>query len=131
MPGHKYQKGHKKFEGSGMQKGMKRKATSAREAMEAAGCDPIEGMIRIAQDEANKPELRGKMFAELAQYIWPKLKAIEHKGLGGESNGQATIDEMRQKLIDAVAELPDDVRFIIAKRLMVAEEEKVIDGIRG
>ena len=28
-------------------------------------------------DQENSPELRGKMFAELAQYIAPKRKAVE------------------------------------------------------
>jgi len=88
-----------------MQKGMKHKATSAREAMEAAGCDPIEGMIRIAQDANNKPELRGKMFAELAQYVWPKLRAIEHSGVGGAPIGiQVSASEELARRIDALAE---------------------------
>src|SRR5438128_8870645 len=30
-------------------------------------CDPIEGMVRIAQDEKHSPELRGRMYSELAQ----------------------------------------------------------------
>jgi hypothetical protein len=41
-------------------------------------CDPITGMALIAMDEAHPPELRGRMFAELAQYIAPKRKAVEH-----------------------------------------------------
>ncbi len=40
--------------------------------------DPIEGMARIAMDEDNTPELRGRMYSELAQYVAPKRKAIEH-----------------------------------------------------
>ena len=28
--------------------------------LEALGCDPIEGMARIAMDQSNSPELRGK-----------------------------------------------------------------------
>ncbi len=47
-------------------------------------CDPISGMAKIALDENNSPELRGRMFSELAQYIAPKRKAIEHTGQGGE-----------------------------------------------
>ncbi len=47
-------------------------------------CDPIEGMAKIAADEKNSPELRGRMFSELAQYIAPKRKAIEHSGESGE-----------------------------------------------
>jgi len=40
-------------------------------------CDPIEGMAQIAMNEAHPPELRGRMFAELAQYVYPKRKAVE------------------------------------------------------
>jgi hypothetical protein len=46
-------------------------------------CDPIRGMAQIAMDESNEPALRGKMFAELAQYIHPKRKALEHSGPDG------------------------------------------------
>lgn len=41
-------------------------------------CDPIEGMVTIAMNAENAPELRGRMFSELAQYVAPKRKAIEH-----------------------------------------------------
>ena len=41
-------------------------------------CDPIEGMVTIAMNTENAPELRGRMFSELAQYVAPKRKAIEH-----------------------------------------------------
>jgi len=40
------------------------------------GCDPIEGMARIAMDAANPIEVRARMFAELAGYVAPKRKAI-------------------------------------------------------
>lgn len=42
------------------------------------GVDPIEGMARLAMDPNNTPELRGRMYAELAQYVAPKRKAVEH-----------------------------------------------------
>ena len=42
------------------------------------GCDPIQGMAALAMDVDNSPELRGRMFAELAQYVAPKRKAVEH-----------------------------------------------------
>ncbi len=35
--------------------------------LEELGCDPVEGMARIAMNPKNKPELRGRMFAELTQ----------------------------------------------------------------
>ena len=41
------------------------------------GCDPIEGMARLALDESNPPELRGRMYAELAGFLYPKKRAVE------------------------------------------------------
>lgn len=60
-------------------------------------CDPIEGMAKLAQDKSNTPELRGRMYSELAQYVAPKRKAIE---LAAEVNNTveyphiATADEL-------------------------------------
>jgi hypothetical protein len=34
-------------------------------------------------DTKTSPDLRGRMFAELAQYVAPKRKAIEHSSDGG------------------------------------------------
>jgi hypothetical protein len=50
------------------------------ERLEALGCDPIEGMARIAMDINTPIDLRSKLYSELAQYIAPKRKAIEHTG---------------------------------------------------
>lgn len=47
------------------------------ERLEAMGCDPIEGMARIAMDEAAPLEIRARMYAELAQYVHPKRKPLE------------------------------------------------------
>ena len=47
--------------------------------LEALGCDLIEGMVQLAMDQANPPELRGRMYAELAGYLFPKRKATEVK----------------------------------------------------
>lgn len=59
-------------------KGTPNRVTADVQARLAAlKCDPIEGMAQLALDPANPPELRGRMFAELAQYIAPKRKAIE------------------------------------------------------
>jgi hypothetical protein len=44
------------------------------------GCDPIAGMVALANDPDVSPELRGKMFAELAGYVHPKRRAVEHTG---------------------------------------------------
>ncbi len=62
----------------GRTKGTPNKATvSIIEKLAALGCDPIEGMARIAMDERNTPELRARMLAELANYVAAKRKAVE------------------------------------------------------
>jgi hypothetical protein len=65
---------------SGRPKGSRNKQTLAvTDRLEELGCDPIEGMARIAMDEKADPSLRAQMFKELAQYIAPKRKAVEMK----------------------------------------------------
>ena len=53
------------------------------ERLALLGCDPIEGMARIAMDMTTPVEVRARMFAELAGYVAPKRKAIEHAALTG------------------------------------------------
>jgi hypothetical protein len=80
-----FQMGHGGFRpGAGRKKGVPNKATLDVQARLAAlGCDPIEGMALIAMDAANPPELRGRMYSELAQYVAPKRKAVEMGGPNG------------------------------------------------
>ena len=62
----------------GRVKGTLNKATQDVQArLKELGCDPIEGMVILATDQSNSPELRGRMFSELAQYVAPKRKAVE------------------------------------------------------
>jgi hypothetical protein len=70
----------------GREKGTPNKRTQeVIERLAALRCDPIEGMARIAMDETNPPELRGRMLAELAGYCYPKRKAVELSGDGNEA----------------------------------------------
>jgi hypothetical protein len=46
-----------------------RKTKEVAELLESFGCDPIEGMVRIANDPQNSPELRGRMHSDLARYV--------------------------------------------------------------
>ena len=50
------------------------------EMLDSLECNPIEGMVRIAEDESVELSLRARMYTELAQYVAPKRKAIEHSG---------------------------------------------------
>jgi hypothetical protein len=57
-----------------------RSTAELKQTLEALGCDPLEGMARIAMDESQPTTLRANMYRELAQYVAPKRKALEHKG---------------------------------------------------
>ena len=47
------------------------------ELLESLGHNPIEAMVQIATDPNASLELRGRMNAELAHYVYPKRKAVE------------------------------------------------------
>lgn len=67
--------GHKT---GGRKKGTpNRRTAEVAERLAALDCDPLEGMAALAMDDSNAPELRGRMYAELAQYLYPKRRAIE------------------------------------------------------
>ena len=85
------------------------------ERLTALNCDPIEGMARIAMDDANSPELRGRMYAELAQYVAPKRKAVEHSSEDG--SGEITVRWMTP-----------DVRSLPASELVDHVLQRIADG---
>lgn len=91
----------------GERRGGRVKGTPNRATLDVAdklrklGCDPIEGMARIAMgvDGDGNPlnpqpsiELTAKMHAELAQYVAPKRKAVEHSGSVGVRHEDAVKD---------------------------------------
>jgi hypothetical protein len=41
------------------------------------GCDPIEGLARIAMDANNSVEIRLRAYSELAPYIAARRKAVD------------------------------------------------------
>jgi hypothetical protein len=57
-----------------------RKTREIGELLESLGHNPIEAMVAIATDPNASLELRGRMNAELAQYVYPKRKAVEVAG---------------------------------------------------
>lgn len=40
-------------------------------------CDPIRGMARIANNRKNDAGLRLKAYSDLAQYVYPRRRAVE------------------------------------------------------
>jgi hypothetical protein len=70
--------------GQGRPKGALNKRTrDVIDKLAALDCDPIAGMALIAMDERNSIEVRARMFVELAQYVAPKRKAVEHSADAG------------------------------------------------
>ena len=68
----------------GRKKGTPNKnSVSARELLDRLGCNPLEGLAEIAADESNPIEIRTRAYSELAQYVSPKLRAMELTGGGG------------------------------------------------
>jgi hypothetical protein len=56
------------------------KTVAVSNLLDSLDCNPIEGMARIAMNEKHPPELRGRMYAELAQYVYPKRKSVQLAG---------------------------------------------------
>lgn len=61
-----------------------RQTRDVQELLASLGCDPIQGMAEIASNPEASLELRGRLNAELAKYVYPKGRAAEHTGAGGE-----------------------------------------------
>ncbi len=57
-----------------------RKTQAVIDRLDALGCDPIEGMAKIAMDEKVEMSIWAQMYKELAQYVASKRKAIEVSG---------------------------------------------------
>lgn len=82
-PGKPFEKGNR-ANPSGRPKGLKNKKTLQIEAMlEKLGCNPIENMVTMLKDVNVDNAIKCKLNCELANYIYPKRKAIEHAGPGG------------------------------------------------
>lgn len=47
------------------------------------GFCPLEKMCEMAVDETNDVNIRLTASKEVAQYVYPKLKSVEHMGEGG------------------------------------------------
>ena len=50
------------------------------ERLKELGCDPVEGLARIAKnaEQGGKPALAAKVYSDLLGYVAPKLKSVEH-----------------------------------------------------
>jgi hypothetical protein len=92
-------------------------------------------MALIATNENNPVELRARMFVELAQYVAPKRKAVEHSGDGAML--EALLLKLDAEHVDGAATrwLPADLGFKlfgislkIAGRLIATKNCGVVSG---
>lgn len=86
-----FTRGMKRPENAGRRKGVKTKvvalhiAPTVQERLEQLGCDPIEGLVEIATNQKYGVGVRARCLAELAQFVYPKRKSVEHVGLVGDT----------------------------------------------
>jgi hypothetical protein len=80
----------------------------SREVAELLGslwCNPIEGMARIATDPKVEVAIRARMYAELAKYVHPQLKAVDHSGSIGEPHDEATDGSPSERILRKLSEM--------------------------
>ncbi len=100
-------KGMKKVAGSGRKVGTPCKlASDVRARLQELGCDPIEGMAKLAMDEKTPVAIAQRCHAELAQYVYPKRRAVEISGIDGaaiEVNDNSSAIESLKARIAGIA----------------------------
>jgi len=47
------------------------------ERLAELACDPVEGLVRIANDPATDAALRARVYADLLPYLFPRRKSVE------------------------------------------------------
>src|SRR5262249_52745209 len=69
------------YKTGGRQAGTPNKATvELQQKLAALGCDPIIEMATIAENPAHAVEIRLRAYSEIAQYVYPKRRAVEVGG---------------------------------------------------
>jgi len=89
---------------SGNPKGRPKGAVSAKtliveEKLKAVGCDPIKEMAKLAMDKKVAESVRAKLLADLANYVYPKRRAVEM------DVPEETLETV-QEFLDSLAEAP-------------------------
>src|SRR5262245_25049478 len=93
------------YKTGGRVKGTPNKRTQdLTERLAELGCDPVEGMARLAMDPNSSPDLKGRMYAELAQYVYPKRRAVEQTVI--DPKDEMTEEEILTKIHEILSENP-------------------------
>ncbi len=106
-----FQKGLPRHHAAGRRKGVPNKVQQTIEQkLLTMGCDPIIGMAELALDPKSSRELRGRIFAELAEYVHSKRKAVElvHSGTLGIVNEAPPTIVLIDRLSSFIERLRED-----------------------
>jgi hypothetical protein len=115
--------------GSGPKKGSKQSHTREIEArLKKLNCDPIEGLVAIAQDTTTSKDTRARVLIELASYCYAKQRpepqrrpiALGNVGDTLEAQGRAVLGALRAGDLSA-----DEGAQLLQALAKQAETEKV------
>ncbi len=56
-----------------------RRTLELADRLEAAGFDPVQVIIDVANEAASAPELRLRAASELLPYLYPRRRAVDHR----------------------------------------------------
>lgn len=102
-----------KREGAGRKKGTLNKLlTSVADMLDEMNCNPLQNLAKVANGEKHLAQVAdgvlGEVYPtldqmvaankELAQYVAPKRKAVEHSGVGGEPLTGITVNLVPAKI---------------------------------
>ena len=78
----------------GPQKGYKKlKTILVEQKLEELECDPIEAMVALLKDNETPIPVKAKLASDLACFIYPKRKAVEHSGNIGKNDVKEMSEE--------------------------------------
>ncbi len=108
--------------------------------LEELGCDPIEGLVKIANNKKADFGTRAKCFADLAQFVYPKRKSVEHVGLVGDTvnihigasqSFEARIAGIRERLGIAASDPVSGPGDVIGDPVRLAMEREAVTTPTG
>jgi hypothetical protein len=106
-----FQKGNKlRSPKSGRKPGAHNKITRDVAALlDSLNCNPLQGLATIATDSDVEIPIRARCYAELAKYVHPQLKAIEHSGsikTGTDGGSESSTERILRDLAEETTESP-------------------------
>jgi hypothetical protein len=103
--------GQAKPPNSGRRKGTPNRATvTLRERLTKLGADPVAEIVKLARDPGTTPELRGKLWLGLLDYIEAKPTRSVAVALPGASPGESALRSARDVLLERLSQAGERLR---------------------